>query len=185
MSNPQTPPVATPALASAARPADRSRSVSAITSESAPSTSARSPSTRGPHVDRLGRARQRVPVDRLADAREQRLAHRAQVAADDDRLRVHVVAEVGEHAPDRAAGVADDAPRAEVAAATSSISPASVEVAARARRAQRREQRRDGGDRLQAAAAAAAADGAVGLHLHVAELARDAGRAAVQRARRG
>ena len=48
--------------------------------------------------------------------------------------------------------------------------------------ARRREQARNRGDRLQAAAAAAVARDAVGLHLHVAELARDAGRAAMERA---
>ena len=54
-------------------------------------------------------------ADRLAHRLEQQVAGGAEIAADDDQVRVEVVAEVGHGAADDAAGVGDDALAAGVA----------------------------------------------------------------------
>ena len=104
---------------------------------------------------------------------------RAQLAADDDRLRVEAGREAGEHAADGAAGVVDDALRAEVAGRDELEHARDRQVGA-VRRPQQREQRVGRGDGLEAAAVAAPAHGALLDDEHVAELAGEAGRAAVQ-----
>ena len=177
MSNLQTPPVAIrlvpappgPPIEAARCPRSRAK----VRPAPRPARPARRPSRRPPRP-RPGARTGRLPRVCLRGV----APHGAQVAADDDRLGVHVVAEVGEYAPDGASGFADDAPRAEVAAADELDSPATSRSGPWAPRAAAS---RPGTAATVSQAAAAAADArdAVGLHLHMAELAGDAGRAAV------
>ena len=91
------------------------RSASETTRASAPSTCARSPRTPATSwAPRLvsGSAARR---DGLADAVEQQVAGRGEVAADDQHLGVEHVQQRRHDLAERAAGVADHAPAAGVA----------------------------------------------------------------------
>ena len=124
----------------------------------------------GARTARATRARRRAAARRVRE-----------VAADDQQLRVEHVHERRGGLADRAPGVGDHAPAAEVALARQPHDRAPVEAVAVAA-PQQLGQRVGAGDGLQAAAVAAAADRAVGVDEHVAELAGEALRAAVQAA---
>src|SRR5215210_5792420 len=124
---------------------------------------------------------ERGPFQRLAHAVEQQLARVREVAAHDQQLRVEHVHEHRGGLADRAPGVGDHAPAAEVALAREAHDGAAVEVVAVAA-AQQVGQRVRAGHRLQAAAVAAAAHGPVGVDQDVAELAGESLGAAVEAA---
>src|SRR5829696_1565448 len=128
---------------------------------------------------RLDGRGERGPLERLAHAAEQQLARVREVAADDQQLRVEHVHERRGGLADRAPGVGDHAPADEVALARQAHDGAAVEALAVAAGEQLGE-RVGAGHGLQAAAVAAAAQRAVGVDEHVAELAGQALRAAVQ-----
>ena len=92
-------------------------SASPTASASAPSTCARSPSTPAHHARGVGRGGQRREAHGAADAVEQQVAGRGEVAADDQALRVEHVEHERRRAADHPAGVGDHAPAAEVAVA--------------------------------------------------------------------
>src|SRR5918999_3980050 len=71
----------------------------------------------GDHARRLGRGRQRRARDRLAHAVQQQVPRRRQVASDHQQLGVEHVQQHRDRLPDRAPGVGDHAPAAEVASA--------------------------------------------------------------------
>src|SRR3954452_9187656 len=130
------------------------------------------------HLDGARGSRLGETVERVADPVQQRIPGGAEVAADDHGGGIEVVAEVGEDAADREAGVVDDTASARIPGGDQLEQPAERQLGP-VRLAQNREDGSRPGDRLEAAAVAAAADRTLRAHLDVSELACDPRRAAV------
>ena len=129
----------------------------------------------------LGRQRQGAVVDGLADAGQQVLAGLGHLAADHHDRRVDQVDHGGDHVADVAARLADGRDREGVAGAHQVDDVLAVLGRASPRRGSGCGERGPGGHGLEAAGVAAAAGHVVGAgHADVAEVAGDAGGAALQ-----